>query len=186
MTAQKFSIVIHPVRLRLLQALQNDHLTTQELADQLPSIPKSSIYRHLKVLLAEGFVEVVDTRSIKGTLEKVYGLARSPHLSLEDMKDLSKDEHLHFFIIYLADLLKGYSDFIETTALPDILEQKFGYSDINLYATDAEMELFFAELNRLVIPLNQASHTPERSALRFSSIVIPVKTAKSGEGDNHA
>ena len=68
MTHQKLDLVFHPVRLRLLQVLSNSHLTTQEIADLLPSIPKSSIYRHLKLLLDEGLVRVTDTRPVKGIL----------------------------------------------------------------------------------------------------------------------
>ncbi|MCA9994758.1 MAG: helix-turn-helix domain-containing protein, partial [Anaerolineales bacterium] len=53
---RKIELVIHPVRFQILRALGTDALTTQEISDRLPDTPKSSIYRHLKLLLEHNLI----------------------------------------------------------------------------------------------------------------------------------
>ena len=67
---KKADLIIHPVRLRIMQALTNQTLTTQEITDELGDVPKSSVYRHLKMLLDGGLIAVAETNLVKGIGEK--------------------------------------------------------------------------------------------------------------------
>ncbi|MCP4428431.1 MAG: helix-turn-helix domain-containing protein, partial [Chloroflexi bacterium] len=85
MGLRKADLIIHPIRFRILQTLAAETLTTQEIAERLPGTPKSSIYRHLKTLLAGEAITVAETRSVKGIQEKVYRLAQRPYLGPDDL-----------------------------------------------------------------------------------------------------
>jgi hypothetical protein len=175
MTTQKLDLVFHPVRLRLLQVLSNTTLTTQEMADLLPSIPKSSIYRHLKLLLDEGLVRVIDTRPIKGILEKVYTLENTPQLTMEDLKSLSREDHLRIFTLYIASLQKGFSDFLESTPLEKMPEERFGYNDVAFYATPEEFLEFSVTLNKVLSKLENNPPSEDRNHHFISLINYPLK-----------
>lgn len=53
-------LVLHPVRLRIVQAfLGNRELSTAQLAEELSDVPKSGLYRHLAVLADADVLSVV-------------------------------------------------------------------------------------------------------------------------------
>src|SRR5438132_1142815 len=110
MPPPKAELILHPQRIRILQALIGRNLTTQEIADRLADLPKSSIYRHLKTLLDGGLVTVTATRPVKGVEEKVYQLTRRIDLGPEDMADLTADDHLRYFAAFLGSLLHGFEE----------------------------------------------------------------------------
>ena len=111
---KKADLLIHPIRLQILQTLTNGSLTTQEISDALPSIPKSSIYRHLRLLLTGGMIKVAETRSVRGIQEKVYRLLQAPHLGPEDVAGLTREDHLGYFTTYTATLLQGFADYLDS------------------------------------------------------------------------
>lgn len=66
-------LLLHPVRMRILQALFDaDPLTTAQLRDRLPDIPAATMYRHIAVLADAGVLEVVDEKRVRGTVERSY------------------------------------------------------------------------------------------------------------------
>ena len=93
---RKIELVIHPVRFQILRAIGAEALTTQEIADRLPESPKSSIYRHLKLLLDHNLIAVAETRLVNGIQEKTYRLDQPQRLGLEDVQGLTADDHIRF------------------------------------------------------------------------------------------
>jgi DNA-binding transcriptional ArsR family regulator len=76
----RVDLLIHPIRLRIIQALGQDRLTTQELAERLPEVPLSSLYRHLQLLRRGDVLDVVEERLVNGIEEKVYAVTGRTHL----------------------------------------------------------------------------------------------------------
>jgi DNA-binding transcriptional ArsR family regulator len=171
----KTNLIFHPVRLRLLQALTNAHLTTSEIAEALPTFPKSSLYRHLKILLDENLVEVVETRPVKGTMEKVYRLVQSTNLSSDDLAGFSKEDHLHFFTTFITSLINGYSDFLEMTPQDQLFKSIFGYTDTNVYASPEEMEQFQRILKDAIRSLTENQPAENRVRQLITIVTYPIK-----------
>jgi DNA-binding transcriptional ArsR family regulator len=68
-------LVLHPVRLRILQAfLGGRHLTTGDLARELPDVAQAGLYRHVSRLAKGGVLEVVGERQARGAVERTYAL----------------------------------------------------------------------------------------------------------------
>lgn len=73
------SVLMHPVRLRLVQRLALlGTATVQELAAALPDIPRASLYRHLRTLTELGYLTVVEETRVRGTVERTYALTDNP------------------------------------------------------------------------------------------------------------
>ncbi len=175
MPNSKVELLMHPARFQIMEALTRTSLTTQELADRLSSIPKSSIYRHLRVLLDAGMVEVVETRPIKGVEEKVYRLAKPPVIDNEDMQSLSAEENLQYFNSYLATLLQGYSDYLEANPTLDMLADRAGYTEVIVYANTEELDRFAEALREAIRPLVMQEPGNGRHTHKISVITHPVK-----------
>ena len=150
---RKIELVIHPVRFQILRAIGTDIVTTQEIADRLPDTPKSSIYRHLKLLLEHNLIVVDETRLVNGIQEKTYRLDQPARLSPEDMQDLSVDDHIRFFTTYALTLVQDYAEYVTNNAPIDMLVDRTGYTEVTFYASTAELDTFQQELNTAVMKL---------------------------------
>ena len=162
-------IIVHPVRMRIMQVLGDDALITQEIAERLPDVPKSSVYRHLKVLLEAELITVAETRLVKGIEEKTYRAARRPRLTPAEMAELSGEEHLRSFATYLLMVQQGFANYVQRTLdgeaeKLDFLADRTGYTEVAVYATDEEFDAFSRALNEQILPLlqNKAGHGRQR------------------------
>ncbi|WP_297083974.1 helix-turn-helix domain-containing protein [uncultured Demequina sp.] len=67
-------VLLHPVRMRIVLALGGRELTTAQLADAMPDVARTSLYRHAGVLLEAGAIRVVAEREVRGAVERTFAL----------------------------------------------------------------------------------------------------------------
>ena len=67
-------VVLHPVRLRIVQQLGGRRLTTAQLRAELPDVTQATLYRHIAALIDAEIVTVVDERRVRGTIERALAL----------------------------------------------------------------------------------------------------------------
>jgi hypothetical protein len=89
-------------------------------------------------------IAVAETRSIKGTEERLYKIMQPPHLNEEDVQQFSKEEHLRHFASFLAFLLQGFSNYLDRSR--QFYDDRAGYHENTLYASTEEMD----ELRRAI------------------------------------
>lgn len=176
MSLTKVGLIMHPVRVRILQTAASDSLTTQEINERLPDVPQSSIYRHLKLLLDGEMIAVAETRLVNGIQEKVYRLAQRPYLSADDVSGMTTDDHLRTFTTYIMTLLQGFGEYLDTAGpTPDFLADRVGYTEVLFWATDAEMDAFQAVLNEAILPfLQNAGDGNGRRRRKIAIVSHPV------------
>jgi DNA-binding transcriptional ArsR family regulator len=177
MKHSKIDLIIHPVRLRILQAVGSERLTTQDLADRLADIPKSSIYRHIKLLLDGGYLAVSDTRPVRGVLEKVYAIAQRPHIGPEDVGNLSAEQHLQYFNVFLMTLQQAFGSYLvqaEQGGAIDFVADRAGYTEVSFHASQDELDQFVGTVNQALMSLLQNKAAPDRRRQTFSTITHPV------------
>ena len=176
---KKADLILHPVRFRILQTLPGETLTTQDLADRLPDVPKSSIYRHLKLLLEGDMITVAEARLVNGIQEKTYQLAQRPYLNADDIANITAAEHTQYFTTYMMNVLREFADYLETaeveTGSPDLLADRVGYTEVLLYASPEEMDVLGADLNAAFAKL--ATNGPENGRAKRKFVIIghPLK-----------
>lgn len=177
---RKIELVIHPVRFQIMRAIGTEVLTTQEIADRLPDTPKSSIYRHLKLLLEHNLIVLADTRLVNGIQEKTYRLDQPARLGPDEVKDLSVDEHIRFFTTFVLTLVQDYSDYVHKRAPIDMLADRTGYTEVDFYATTAELDEFSLALNTALMKLmgNEAGNGRSRRKLAIVSQPLPEGSEK--------
>jgi DNA-binding transcriptional ArsR family regulator len=170
MPLEKADLIIHPARLQIVQLIAGGALSTTELAERLPALPKSSIYRHLRLLLEGGLVEVAATRLVKGTLEKFYRLAQAPHLSQEKMGKYGREDQMRLFATFLAAQLQEFSDYMEENPGYNFQRDHSGFSTLTFYASSAELDHLLTELRSLL--MRNAVFPPEEGRKRHKIAII--------------
>lgn len=71
--------------MRVVLALGGRELTTTDLAEHLPDVPRTSLYRHVGALVDGGVIEVVGERAVRGATERTLRLA-SPEVEAESLE----------------------------------------------------------------------------------------------------
>jgi DNA-binding transcriptional ArsR family regulator len=175
LSLSKADLILHPVRFRILQTIAADSLTTQEIDDRLPDVPKSSLYRHLRLLLKGEMIEVAEKRLVNGIQEKVYRLAQRPYLSADDVAGMTAEEHLRTFTNYVMTLLHGFTEYLDKAGeMPDLLADRVGYTEVNFWASDAEMDQFQTALNEVILPLVQNDDGNGRRRRKVALVSHPI------------
>jgi len=174
---KKADLILHPVRFRILQTLPGETLTTQEIAERLADVPKSSLYRHLKLLLEGEMIVVAEARLVNGIQEKTYQLAQRPYLGPDDMADLSAAEHVQYFTTYIMNVLREFANYAETagkTGSLDLLADRVGYSEAVFYAAPAEMDTLEADINAAFAKIGENGPGNGRVKRKFAFISHPL------------
>jgi DNA-binding transcriptional ArsR family regulator len=77
-------LFLHPVRLRIIQAMVGGkHLTTTHLSQLLADIPNATLYRQIALLTEAGVLDVVEEQRVRGAVERSYRL----HDGVDPAKD---------------------------------------------------------------------------------------------------
>lgn len=178
MSLSKADLILHPVRLRILQTLMADELTTQEITNRLGDVPQSSIYRHLKLLLADGMVTVAAARLVNGIQEKTYRLGQQPFLNPAEMAGVTAEQHSRYFATYVLTLLQEFQTYLarkEASGQPlDLAADRVGYTDVAFYATAEELDQVGQALNQAIAPLLQNQAGSGRHKHKIALITHPV------------
>ena len=174
------------MRLRILQTLTAEELSTQQIDDRLPDVPTSTLYRHLRLLLEGGIVDVAETRLVHGIQEKVYRLAETPHVDQEAMADLDADAHFAYFTTYILSLLQGFADYLafaeERGEKIDMAADYTGYTEASFYATDEELDRFSRALNEALAPLLENRPGGGRRKHKIAVVAHPTRGAEEASG----
>ena len=136
-------IVMNPARQRIFQyLLVNETGTVKEMRKALPDIPSASLYRHVKILLDNGILTVVEENRIRGTVESVYKLNKKT-LEQNDSTGLSVQASL----LRLCGAFAKYFSEGDVNPVKDMLL----LTACTLKLTDEEFAEFFSEINQVAL-----------------------------------
>lgn len=172
MTQNKRSLLLHPVRMRIVQALAARPRTPLQLVESLGDVPQATVYRHLKKLQEAALIEVVGERRIRGGTERTYSLVSdAASLRPADFEDAGPEEHFELFATFVGTLLTDYSAYLSDNESPDPAEDRVGFRRISLWLSDAEFDDFAKAVNAALRPFI-GNEPDERRRLRQLSIVV--------------
>ena len=163
-------LITHPVRARILVSLMGRELTTAQLANFLPEIPRASLYRHLRQLLKGKLIVIVREEPVRGTIEKVYAVPREAgQICAGDVADASRAEHLRHFTTFLDTMAACYRGYLQREAIDPPTEVTMVATPLNLKKGDYKQ--FKKELSQLLFRYQSAEPTSnDRRILWVASI----------------
>lgn len=155
--------ILHPVRVRIVLAIQGRRLTPAQLHLLLPDVPMPTLYRHLGRLTEAGIIHVVQTQQVHSNQERVYALVEAAaNLTDEEISHATPDEHLRYFTVFVAGLLSVYDRYLQSA--PDVVADKVMYYAESVNLTDSQYAELCAQMRGLIE--NALDQTPEPGARR--------------------
>ncbi len=179
------ALLLHPVRMRVVQAATGRHLTTRQLAGLLPDVPPATLYRQLAKLVGGGLLDVVATRRVRGATERTYSLRVPARVTGEELAGFSRDDHRRLFQAFVGALLADHRRYLEQTEI-DLVCDSVSFQQTTLTLTDEETRQLLADLEAVV---QAARQTAARTAVRdrrnqlVTLITMPAVMDRTGPPD---
>jgi DNA-binding transcriptional ArsR family regulator len=185
MAVSTADLVLHPVRLRILQAfLGGRHLTTGDLARELPDVAQAGLYRHVSRLTEGGVLEVVSERQVRGAVERTYALRQeNAWVDADAFAALGREGQSVAFATFAAALMAAYDGYL-TAGGTDPVRDGVSYSMNALWLSDEEHLDFLRDVAKLVAP--RAANGPaegRRRRLAASAFFPLTGFPETGEND---
>ena len=166
-------LLLHPIRLRIVQALVGDPMTPLQLKDHLEDVPQATLYRHIKQLADGGLLEVVGERPIRGGVERTYGVvAASIALGDDELESATTDDHFRYFATFVGTLLADFAAYLDGHE-PALSKDRVGYRQVPLWLTDEELDTLVASMTTAVQEHVDNPPTPGRRRRLLSTILLP-------------
>lgn len=172
--ATSAELVLHPVRLRIVQAfLGTPSLTTGQLRERMPDVPTATLYRHVATLVDGGLLEVVDERQVRGATERTYALRpENASMTPAEAGTLPREEHRRMFMTFVAGLLGDFDRYLVREDV-DFERDLVGYRQAGLNLTDEELLDLVRELGEVLAPRLALPQGPGRRRRIFTTVLIP-------------
>ena len=182
-------LLLHPVRLRIVQAFLGDRaLTTSQLSAELADVPAASLYRHVARLVNAGVLQVVAERRVRGAVERTYVLRlAAARVPLADLDAMSADDHRQIFLAFVAGLLANFDRYLARGKV-DFARDGVAFGIEGLWLTDAEFADMMRDIYRVLE--QRRANPPKRGRRRrlLASVLLPGEdaAAPAPAGDKEA
>lgn len=164
-------VVLHPVRLRIIQQLGGRNRTTAQLREALPDVPQATLYRHVAALIDAGIVAVVDERRSRGAIERTLGLGdRMAAIDHDELSAMGSSQLRSAFLTFLADVTGDFDRFLGADSPRS--RELVGFARSPLYVTTTDLATIQAGLAELLSPY-LTDHGDGRRRVNLATILLP-------------
>lgn len=169
------SVILNPVRMRIIQSLsKNKNMTVQQIAQDLPDVPQATLYRHLKKLLEANAIMVVEENKVRGVTEKVYAISADPYdKATKDINENDKSQILNLFYNYLMALLGDFEGYLKGEDI-DLRRDGITFRSAALYMNDEEYIEFLKDIRKAIDKVIDNGPTEDRRLRKVSTISMPI------------
>ncbi|MDO4286300.1 MAG: helix-turn-helix domain-containing protein [Eubacteriales bacterium] len=166
--------ITNPVKCKLLLEIQaQGKVTAKHLSDIYTDIPQATLYRHLRKMLSDGVLQVVEETQIRGTVEKTYALAFNMEKDIETvLAENSGELYMQYFMQYIMGFAKQFQQYCQS---PDINIKKdmTGFSLSPLYLSDEELTDLVTNISRLIGAVKNNEPRADRKLRTVGVIISP-------------
>ncbi len=173
-------LLLHPVRLRVVQAFLGDRtLTTTDLRAELPDVAVATLYRHVGVLADAGVLTVVGERKVRGAAERSYRLdLAAASVASGDAAGMTADDHRRAFTTFAAMLMADFDRYVARAAAdggsPDLARDRVGYRQAAVWVTDEEFDAMVADLAAVLTARMANRPDGERRRRLVTTVHLPA------------
>ncbi|MHB0896260.1 MAG: helix-turn-helix domain-containing protein [Spirochaetales bacterium] len=138
--------MLHPVRMRIVQALATrESINATELCEIINDVPRTTLYRHINILLDSNILSVVSETKIRGSLERTLALNKG-ELSKHNTLENASQNALRFLMDRYAKFHNYFSH-----EHPGTGKNLYFLNTTIMMMDDEEFDRFLSELRELLI-----------------------------------
>ena len=162
-------IMLNPIRMRIIQELSTGQpLTPNDLCERISDVPRTTMYRHIKILIDNNILSVISEKKVRGSLERTIALNIS-EISKHNTVENGAENAFGFLMSNYAKFHKYFNG-----ENPNPGKDKIFLNNTVMMMSDREFDQFIEELRQLILKYNYKT-TEERRARDISIISSPVE-----------
>lgn len=176
MTGRLMECITNPVKCKLLLEIHSKgKATAKQLADIYTDIPQATLYRHLKKMLSDGILQVVEETQVRGTVEKTYSLAHNLISDIETIVEKNSGElYMQYFMQYFIGFAKQFQEYCHSPNI-NIKKDMTGFSLSPLYLSDDELTSLIKTISQIISAVKSNEPNSERKLRTIGIIVSPAE-----------
>lgn len=164
-------VVLHPVRMRIIQQLGGRSMTTSQLRDALPDIKQATLYRHVAALLDADILTVTEERQIRGAVERTLTLGdRLAHVDQAELEAMDAMQLRSAFAMFLSGLSHDFERLVDHERVE--LRKLLGFARAPLYADTQDLEKLQSDLMAVLTPYLEPRRDGQRR-ITLATVLIP-------------
>lgn len=138
--------MLNPVRMRIIQELAlNERMTAAEINEKINDVSRTTLYRHINILLKNNILTIVSKKRVRGSLERTFAL------NIEEMNKHNQLENAsQQALTFLMERYVRFHNYFNGEH-PDPAKDRIFYNTTVLMMNDHEFDQFLAELRELII-----------------------------------
>lgn len=157
----KVELILHPVRLRIIQALSGRTLTIPQLIKALPDLPPNFVELHMETLKENGMVKQIEDGS--------YGIVKGQDtLSDDELSAITPEQYIHYFNVFVTGLQQNFANYVNATGGMKDCEM---YFDEYFYMSDEEYGEFMTQVLELFQKTQYTRHSAGKKRRKFAVVM---------------
>ena len=178
-----FDVLLNPIRMRILQLFSlvapnaREQMTAIEICELLSDIPRTTLYRHINVLIEAGVLDVVSERKVRGSVERTLALNMS---EFEKLKGNRVENVPQLTFRYLMTIYAKFEKYFRTYERIKEGDSMF-LTSLLLMLNDEEFKEFLDEVDAVVAKYHTKEKTEGRKPRDISFILAPPTDIRSEE-----
>ncbi|KUP23216.1 helix-turn-helix domain-containing protein [Paenibacillus sp. DMB5] len=173
MSKDIYDVMINPTRMRIVQILASlEKKTATELCEIISDVPRTTLYRHINILIDAHVLTVVEERKVRGSVERTLSLNTDELSKQNTMEDVPKK-----MFTFLMNIYTKFDKYFNRVKFKPG-NNKIFFNNTILMMDDREFDQFLLELQGLLI-----KHSHEMSEGRrprdISIISAPPKKVRN-------
>ena len=139
-------IMLNPTRMRIVETFASrGNMTANEVCEVLPDVPRTTLYRHINVLLAANILTVVKEKKTRGSVERTLALNLDELNGMNNVKNIP--QQAFGFLMGVYSKFERY--FNKEGFVPG--NSKVFFNQTVMMMTDNEFDGFLADLQALLV-----------------------------------
>jgi DNA-binding transcriptional ArsR family regulator len=175
MSKDIYDIMLNSIRMRIVQAVATKKsMSATEICDKINDVPRTTLYRHISILLDANVLMVVDEKKIRGSVERTLALNMdeiAKHNTIENVPQQA-----------FGFLMNTYSKFEKYFNKENFVSanNKIFFNNTVMMMDDQEFDKFLSELQALLLKYH-FDGAQGRKPRDISIISAPVENEKENE-----
>ncbi len=141
-----YNIMLNPTRMRIVQALvSRENVTANEICELIHDVPRTTLYRHINILIEANILMIVDEKKIRGSVERTLSL---------NLNELSKPARSENIAGQALGFLMGiYTKFEKYFSKENFVPKgnKIFFNNTVMMMNDGEFDAFLCDLQKLFV-----------------------------------
>lgn len=183
MSATRLELLLHPVRMRLVNAMHAAGLlTTSELCAGLPDVPKATVYRQVERLVRGGVFEVESARQVRGAVERRYRLAAGGAvIDAEAARSMTLEDHRRGFTAAMAALIADFNVYLDRGRAAPMADE-VSYRQFTIWLRPAERSRLIRDFQRTLRAHVNNKPGAGRDPYMLSTVFFPTRARRPTKG----